>query len=80
MSKSEILADLAILQPEERREVRAKLDQLDGFAPDDWLNDCELSAAEKQLIEERIADFEKHPETSIPSAVAEEELEPRHAS
>ena len=33
MSKSEILAALALLHPEERREVRAKLDQLDGFAP-----------------------------------------------
>ncbi len=78
MSKSEILAALALLQPEERREVRAKLDQLDGFAPDDWLNDDELSAAEKQLIEQRIADFEKHPETSIPWAVAEEDLKRRY--
>lgn len=74
MSKSEIRAALTILQPEERREVHTKLDQLDGFAPDDWLDDGELSAAEKCLIEKRIADFEKHPETSIPWAVAEEEL------
>ncbi len=54
MSKSEILAALAFLRPEERREVRAKLDQLDGFAPDDWLDDGELSVAEKHLIEERM--------------------------
>jgi hypothetical protein len=80
MRKSEILAVLAFLQPEERREVRAKLDQLDGFAPDDWLNDGELSAAEKRLIEERITDLEKHPETSIPWAVAEEELKRRFGS
>ena len=78
MSKSEILAALTLLQPDERREVRAKLDQLDGFAPDDWLDDGELSAAEKQLIEERIADFDKHPATSIPWAVAEEELKRRY--
>ena len=78
MSKFEILAALALLQPEERREVRAKLDQLDGFAPDDWLDDGELSAAEKHLVEERIADYEKHPEISIPWAVAEEELRRRY--
>ena len=78
MSRSEILAALALLSPEERREVRAKLNQLDGFAPEDWLDDGELSAAEKRLIEERIADFEKHPESSILWAVAEEELKRRH--
>lgn len=78
MSKSEILAALTLLQPEERREVRAKLDQLDGFAPDNWLDDGALSAAEKELLEERFADFGKHPETSIPWAVAEEELKRRY--
>ena len=78
MSKSKILAALALLRPEERREVRAKLDQLDGFAPDDWLDDGELSVAEKHLIEERIADCEKHPGASISWAVAEEELKRRY--
>ncbi len=53
MSKSEILAALRLLQPDERREVRAKLDRLDGFAPDDWLGDGERSIAEKQLLEGR---------------------------
>ena len=47
MSKSEILAALALLQPDERREVRAELDQLAGFTPDEWPDDGELSAAEK---------------------------------
>jgi len=57
-----------------------KLAQLDGFSPDDWPDDRELSTAEKQLVAKRFADFAKHLETSIPWAVAEEELEPRHAS
>ncbi len=68
MNKSEILAALAFLQSEERREVRAKLDQLDGLTPDDWLDDNELSAAEKR------------PETSIPWAVATEALTRRYGS
>ena len=80
MSKSEILAALALLQPDERREVRAELDQLAGFTPDEWPDDGELSAAEKQLIDERIGDSAKHSETSIPGTVAEEELKRHYGS
>jgi len=60
MSKSEILAELPKLAPEERAEVRAKLAELDGTA---WLDAADpLTAAEKALLDARLAAYEKDPD------------------
>lgn len=58
MSKTEILAELPHLSPEERAEVQAKLDEL---AADAWQDRGELSDADKQALDSAIADFEKSP-------------------
>lgn len=67
MSKAEILAELPRLTPEERSEIRAKLDEVDRVAEDDWLDqDDPLTEEQKQLIEARIAAHEKDPDSAIP--------------
>jgi putative addiction module component (TIGR02574 family) len=67
MSKAEILAELPKLTPEERHEIRAKLDEVDRFAEDEWLDqDDPLTQEQKQLIEGRIAAHEKDPQSAIP--------------
>ena len=63
MSKAEIIAELPNLKPEERQELRLRLAELDG---DDWLDEGELTEAERALIEERFLDLEANPQTSIP--------------
>ena len=56
-------------------EIQAKLDELAG---DGWLDaDDPLTAEQKALIEERLDDLEKHPETSIPWPEAETRLKAR---
>ena len=77
MSKTEILAALAQLLPDERREVRLRLDELDGFGPDGWLADGELTESEKSLLNSRLADVDARPERAIPWALAEERLKSR---
>ena len=63
MSKTQIIAELPKLKPEERQELRLRLAELDR---DDWLDEGELTDAEKALIEERFRDLEANPQTSIP--------------
>ena len=65
MSKAEILEELPKLSPAERREIRARLYELDPAA-DDWDDDGELTDEEKHLIEARLAEHERNPETAIP--------------
>ena len=75
MSKAEILAELPKLTAEDRAEIQAKLDELAG---DGWLDaDDPLTDEQKALIEERLDDLEKHPETSIPWPEAETRLKAR---
>lgn len=75
MSKAEILDELPKLTPEERREVRLKLAELDG---NEWLDeDDPLTESEKALIEQRVTDLERNPQTSIPWAEAEAQLKAR---
>ena len=57
MSKADILAELPKLTREDRREVVSKIHELDG---DDWLDEGELSAEEKSLLEARLAEHELH--------------------
>jgi putative addiction module component (TIGR02574 family) len=75
MSKVEILAQIPNLTPEERNEIRQKLDELDGHHWNDA--DGPLTSEEKALLDARLADMEGRPETSIPWAEAEARLKAR---
>ena len=60
MSKVEILQELPKLTPEERKEIRLKLAELDD---NNWLDDDDpLTASEKALLEARLAAYEKDPD------------------
>lgn len=63
MSKSEILTELPKLTPEERQEVRELLAEIDGT---DWLDDGELTDQEKTLLDARIDECERNPDSFIP--------------
>ena len=64
MSKTEILAELPELTPDERFEIRLKLAELDG---DRWLDDDDpLTDEQKALLDVRLADMEQNPNASIP--------------
>jgi putative addiction module component (TIGR02574 family) len=63
MSKAEILEHLTKLSPQEREEIRQKLDELEGIAAIEWLDGCDLVETEKRLLEQRLADIEKNPHT-----------------
>jgi putative addiction module component (TIGR02574 family) len=59
MSKAEIIAELPRLSRKERDEIRLRLAELDG---DDWLDiDDPLTDAEKALLDECLAAYEKDP-------------------
>jgi len=59
MSKVEILRELPRLTKDERHEIRVKLAEMDG---DGWMDeDDPLSAADKAVLEERLAAYEKEP-------------------
>ena len=49
------------LKPDERQEVRAKLNELDGAADDAWMDEGELNEAEKRMLDARLAEYEKNP-------------------
>ncbi len=60
MSKTEILDEILKLNPEERREIRLKLAELEG---DVWLDaDDPLTDSEKALLDARIAAYENDPD------------------
>jgi putative addiction module component (TIGR02574 family) len=54
MSKADILKELPNLNPEERQEIRAKLNELDET------ND-ELTDAEKSILDRELAEYQKNP-------------------
>lgn len=62
MSKAEILQELPKLKPEEREEVRAKLNELDDVADEAWIADQELTADEKAMLDARLAQYENNPD------------------
>lgn len=75
MSKTEILAELPKLTPDERFEIRVKLAELDG---DRWLDDdAPLTDEQKALLDARVADLEQNPNTSIPWEEAKKRIEAR---
>jgi hypothetical protein len=59
MIKAEILEALPKLNAEERREIRAKLNELDN---ETWFENGELSEQEKAIIEARLDEFDRNPE------------------
>ena len=59
MIKAEILEALPKLSAEERREIRAKLNELDDEARSD---NEELSEQEKAIIEARLDEYDRNPE------------------
>ena len=63
MSKTEILAELAYLKPDELAEVQAKLDELVG---ETWLDHGELSDADKAALDAGLAEYQKNPEAGSP--------------
>jgi putative addiction module component (TIGR02574 family) len=75
MSKAEILCEISKLTPEERGEIRQKLDELDDLH---WIDgDDPLTEEDKARLEARLADMKEHPEKSIPWEEAEARLEAR---
>ena len=56
MSKTEILDEIPSLTPEERDEIRRKLDELDDS----------LTAEEWALVDKRVAEHEADPQSAIP--------------
>lgn len=77
MSTAEILEKLPNLTPAERQEIRARLNELEGVKDEGWDDNGDLTDADKKLLADRMADFEKNPLTSIPWAEAEAQLKAR---
>jgi putative addiction module component (TIGR02574 family) len=61
MSTAEILRELPKLKPEERRAVRARLNELDGIGDQTW-TEGELTEQEKAMLETRLAEYERNPD------------------
>jgi hypothetical protein len=59
MSKTEILAELPKLRPEELAQVQAKVDELSGEA---WQDEGELTDADKIALYAALADYKKNPD------------------
>jgi len=59
MSKAEILAELPKLGAEELAEVQAKLDELFGEV---WLDDGELTDADRSALDDALIDYQNHPD------------------
>jgi hypothetical protein len=74
MSKAEIIEELPKLTERERDEIAAKLRELKG---DEWMDEGELSEDDKRLIESRIAEHERNPDTAIPLQEFEARLKKR---
>lgn len=63
MSKTEIIAELPRLSPEDRAEVQAKLDELAGDA---WEDRGELSEGDRRALDAELADYQKSPDSGSP--------------
>jgi hypothetical protein len=67
MSKAEILAEPPKLTPEELSEIQSRIEDLAAYGADGWRADCDLTDAEKRLIEARLDDAEKPGRASMNS-------------
>jgi len=63
MSTKEIIAELPKLTPDERLKILAKIRELQG---DEWQDEGELTEEQKRLIEKRVAEHERNPQSAIP--------------
>ena len=75
MSKNEILHALSNLSSEDRNEIRAKLDELDGLSDEEWGG--EFTIEQRRMILERIAEHERDPDSAIPWEVVKASLRKR---
>ena len=67
MSTAEILARLSQLSPDERAQIRDRIDALDDAV-------LELSPEERRMVAERVAAHRRTPEAGSTWAVAEAEI------
>ena len=74
MSKTEIIAELPKLSPQDRAEVQAKLDEL---AADAWQDRGELSVADKQTLDSTLAAYEKSPDAGSSWNEAKARIQPK---
>ena len=63
MSKTEILAELARLSPEDLAEVQAKLDELAG---ESWQDRGELTDADKSALNAELSEYQKNRDAGSP--------------
>jgi hypothetical protein len=77
MSKKEIIAELAKLTSDDRREILDKIRELDGG---EWLDSGELTHDERLLIEQRLVEHERNPEAATPRQEIEARLRHRFSS
>jgi putative addiction module component (TIGR02574 family) len=59
MSKADIIAELPKLTAEDRVEIQLRLEELAG---EGWADAGELTNSDKELLDNRLADYEKNPE------------------
>jgi len=69
------MQELPKLSPEQRDLLRIRIAELAG---EEWMDDGELSPEEKRVIEERLAEHERNPESAIPWEVTEAKLRTRY--
>ncbi|HEY4246903.1 MAG TPA: hypothetical protein VGM64_08610 [Lacunisphaera sp.] len=75
MSLKEVMAELPKLTLGERDLLRVRLAELAG---EEWMDEGQLSAAEKALIEERVAEHERNPAAAISWEMMEAKLKARY--
>jgi hypothetical protein len=63
MSKTEIIAELPYLSPEDLAEVQAKLDELAG---ESWQDGGELTDADKSALNAALTEYQKNPDAGRP--------------
>ena len=63
MTKAELLAELAYLKADELADLQAKLDELLG---ETWLDEGELSDADKTALDVALADYNKNLDAGSP--------------
>lgn len=73
MSKAQIIDELPKLSPNERREILHRIHEIDH---DGWLAE-DLLPEEIVLIEQRLADHQKDPDSAVPWAEADARLAKR---
>ena len=66
MSKNEMLHELARLSAQDRQEIRAKLNELDGLIDGEWTDDNEPSDVEKAMLQRALEEYRRDPKAGSP--------------